>query len=207
MQSGETHMLQKIALNLTEYSIKQKWIDPTQSQWCQYALEKRLGFIFFAMMCILLAAVIHEWVALFSFVVVFYVFRQKMGGWHAHSFWLCQLISLGTVIVAVVILGPLLEQVKPSVIISLDIPLIAWTYFLKPAYPPALHFSQKIREANTKRKNQMLLWLTIFQLLSLMLTGFSFLIYSILGLAIADLSVLVQMYKKYKKGCINHESH
>ena len=40
-----------------------------------------------------------------------------------------------------------------------------------------------------------------------MLIGFSFLIYSILGLAIADLSVLVQIYKKYKEGCINHESH
>lgn len=187
-------MIQKIASNLTAYSIERQWIDPSKAQWCRYALEKRLGMMIFAAMCCLLAVVTAAWAELFSFVLVFYLFRQRLGGWHAKTFWSCQLISLGTLIAAVILIGPILEQADPSVLVGSDALLIACTYFLKPVYPASAHFSQEVRAANTKRKNQMLLGLLLLQLMILKLSGFLFLIYSSLGLVIADLSVLFQVH-------------
>lgn len=193
-------MIQKIASNLTDYSIERQWIDPSKAQWCRYALEKQLGIMFFAAMCCLFAAVTATWAELFSFVLIFYLFRQRLGGLHAKTFWSCQLISLGTLIAAVTMIGPILEQAEPSVLIGSDTLFIACTYLLKPVYPASAHFSQEVRAANTKRKNQMLLGLLLLQFVSLKLSGFLFLIYSFLGLAIADLSVLFLMHVHQKKG-------
>lgn len=193
-------MIQKIASNLTDYSIAHSWIDPSKAQWCRYALEKRLGMVFFAAMCCLLAAVTATWAELFSFVLIFYLFRQRLGGLHAKTFWSCQLISLGAMIAAVIMIGPILERASPTVLIGSDILLIVCTFFLKPVYPDSAHFSQAVRAANTKRKNQILLGLLLLQLLTLRLSGFLFLIYSFLGLAIADLSVLFQIHVQQKEG-------
>ena len=193
-------MIQKIASSLTDYSIERQWIDPSKAQWCRYALEKRLGMMLFAAMCCLLAAATATWVELFSFVLTFYLFRQRLGGLHAKTFWSCQLISLGTMIAAVILIGPILERASPTVLIGSDILLIVCTFFLKPVYPDSAHFTQEVRAANTKRKNQMLLELLLLQLFTLKLSGFLFLIYSFLGLAIADFSVLLQMHVQQKKG-------
>lgn len=193
-------MIQKIASELTDYSVAHSWIDSSKAQWCRYALEKRLGAMFFTAFCLLIAAVTATWIKLFSFVAVFYLFRKRLGGWHAKTFWTCQLLSFGTVITAVVIIGPIMEYTKLPFLICADILLSVFTCLLKPAYPASAHFSQEVRAANTKRKNQLLFGLILLQFLSLKLGQVLFLIYSCLGLAIADLSVLFQIYVQQKKG-------
>lgn len=193
-------MIQKAALRLAEYSIAHKWIDPSKAQWCSYALEKQIGTMFFITMCLLTAAMTAAWAELFSFVLVFYLFRQRMGGWHAKHFWTCQLLSLVVVVSAVVIIGPLLEWVNLYTIVGTDIFVIVSTFFLKPSYPTSAHFSREVLLVNVKRKKLLLLELIALQLVCLKLGRFSFLTYSLLGLTTADLSVLLQYGVKYKKG-------
>ena len=187
-------MIQKIASSLTEYSVSHHWISSSKVQWCQYALEKRLGIVFFIAICCLFAAITSTWVEVLIFTSVLYLFRRRLGGWHANNFYFCQLISVGTVIVTVLFIGPHLELVAPTVLIVLDIILIVCTYALKPVYPRSAHFTRDITLANAKKKNHLLLIIVLFQFFCLKLDFFLFLTYSLLGLVIADLSVLLQYY-------------
>lgn len=195
-------MIQKIASCLTEYSIDHCWVDPAKAQWCKYALEKQIAMFFFTFICFLIATVTSTWLELTSFVLTFYLFRQRLGGYHAKTFLSCQVVSLGSVAIVIMIIGPILEHLNSIALFILDAIIISYTYFLKPAYPDSVHFSQTIYSANRMRKNRMLLVLVFLQLLSLTLCNFTFFIYSLLGLAITDLSVIFQIHLQHqKKGC------
>lgn len=187
-------MIQKIASSLTEYSVSRNWISSSKTQWCQYALEKRLGMLVFISICCIFAAITSTWIEVLIFTLVLYLFRRRLGGWHARTFCSCQLISIGTVIATILSIGPLLELVATTTLIILDISVIICTYALRPIYPSSAHFTQDITLANTKKKNHLLLILVVFQCICLKLKYSLFLTYSLLGLAIADISVLLQYY-------------
>lgn len=188
-------MIQKIASSLTVYSVSHNWISSSKTQWCQYALEKWLGMLVFVAICCLFAAITSTWIEVLIFTSVLYLFRRRLGGWHARTFCYCQLISIGTVIATILFIGPLLEFVAATTLIILDISIIICTYALRPIYPGSAHFTQDITLANTKKKDHLLLILVIFQCIFLKLDFSLFLTYSFLGLAIADISVLLQYYK------------
>lgn len=199
-------MIQKIASSLTEYSINRHWIASSKKQWCRYAIEKHLGLLLFASSCIFIAAITSTWLELFSFMLTFYFFRQRLGGCHANTFWSCQAVSIGTVVIVILIIGPILEQLNPIIIFGINALLILFTYYLKPAYPDSVHFSKSVCLANTKRKNQLLFLLIFLQLLNLAMSNSSFLIYSFLGLATTDFSVAFQIHlQQHKKGREKHE--
>lgn len=199
-------MIQKIASTLTELSIDRQWIEPNKAQWCRYALEKKIGALFFITICLLVASLTATWTTLFPFILVFYIFRQRLGGWHSKNFCSCQIVSLSVVIVITFVVGPLLEQVNPYILYGADVILIGCTFLLSPIYPSSARFSQKIRDANMKRKNQLLLGLILLQLICLSLWGLSFLIYSLLGIAITDISVVLQYITVRRKDAY-HETH
>lgn len=128
-------MIQKIASSLTEYSVSRNWISSSKTQWCQYALEKRLGMLVFLSICCIFAAITSTWIEVLIFTLVLYLFRRRLGGWHARTFCSCQLISIGTVIATILSIGPLLELVATTTLIILDISVIICTYALRPIYP------------------------------------------------------------------------
>lgn len=196
----ENRMLHNISEMITRYAVARNWIAPTKASWCQYAIEKKFGFIFYLIMCLLTAAATHSWIRTFIYILVFYLLRQRFGGWHAKSFCSCQLISLGTVILIIMVIGPLLEQIKFLTTFLINLLLIICSFFLPPQYPSTANFDKAIISANFKRKNQLLILLFIFQCTTIKLWQIT-LIYSFLGLATTDLSVLLQYCLTQKKGC------
>ena len=193
-------MIKKLATSITQYSIMHNWIEHSQYAWCRYALEKELGKIPFSIICLVLMKFTNTWVAISSFVLVFCIFRSRMGGWHARHIWSCQLISVTLVVFVTFILGPFIECMQHSMIFALDIAIIGVTLFLSPVYPSEAHFSQEVKALNNSRKNVMLLVLLIFQGVDMVIAGPSFLIYSLVALLITDISVLLQYLKLKKEG-------
>lgn len=199
-------MIQRMASNLTKYSIKHNWVDPSRAEWCCYAIEKRIGMLLFVLACTLIAAITDTWWRLFCFVLTFYLFRARLGGWHAKYLWFCQLLSIGIVVAIVTILGPTFEKTDQRVLISVNYILIFCTFILKPVYPEAAHFTKDIKIANTKYKNRLLIGLAVIQTLCLALRRPILFTYSFLGLVIADLSVILQICTQKKKGKSDYES-
>ena len=185
-------MVQQIAASITRYSISRNWIDDSQREWCQYAMEKQLGQLLFGCMSLVLMICTQTWLPMISFISVCYLFRARMGGWHARHIWSCQLLSMGTVIVAVFVLGPIIEQINCHLLFCIDALIILVTLIMPPIYPIEAHFSQSVKKANAKRKNQMLVCLLILQFISLLAGGTEFILYSLIGLVFTDFSVFLQ---------------
>lgn len=188
-------MVQQIAASITRYSISRNWIDASQREWCQYAMEKQFGQLLFGCMSLLLMICTQTWLPMISFISVCYLFRARMGGWHAKHIWSCQLLSMGTVIVAVFVLGPIIEQINCHLLFCIDALIILATLIMPPIYPIEAHFSQSVKKANVKRKNQMLVCLLILQFISLLASGTEFILYSLIGLVFTDFSVFLQYFK------------
>lgn len=193
-------MVRQITTLVTQYAISRNWIDISQYDWCQYALEKQLGTTLFFFICLLLMVVTHKWFEMISFTFVFYCFRMRMGGYHANHVWSCQLISLGLVILFVFVIGSFMECICQPIVIAIDIVVICITYFAKPVYPMEVHFTPAIAVSNIKKKNKLLLGLAVSQIILLMMHGMLFLTYSLLALLITDVSVLFQYFKHQKEG-------
>lgn len=193
-------MIKQFASVITQYSVTHDWIESSQYAWCQYALEKQLAKMLFFFVCIILVIFTHTWVETGSFILIFYLFRSRMGGWHANHVWSCQIISIALVIMITFVVGPFLECLRQPTLIVIDITIITVTFFVAPLYPVEAHFTQAVKISNMTRKNIMLLILMILQGISLVVSGPSFLTYSLLALLITDFSVLLQYFKLKKEG-------
>lgn len=60
-------MVQQIAASITRYSISRNWIDASQREWCQYAMEKQFGQLLFGCMSLLLMICTQTWLPMISF--------------------------------------------------------------------------------------------------------------------------------------------
>lgn len=192
-------MIKKLATSITRYSIMHNWIDHSHYAWCQYALEKELGKILFFSICLLWMKFTHTWFETSSFIFVFYLFRSRMGGWHAHQVWSCQLISIVLVIIVTFGVGPFIISKYQYLLIPLNITIIAATFFVSPVYPVEAHFTQAVKVSNKSRKNIMLLILIVLQGATIIILGPAFLTYSLLALLITDISVLLQYFTLKQK--------
>lgn len=188
-------MVQQFAASITQYSIAHEWIDASQREWCQYAMEKQLGKLLFGCISLLLMIFTQAWLPMMSFISVCFLFRERMGGWHANHVWSCQLLSIGAVISAVFILGPFIEPLDWWLMVCTDVIIVLVTLITPPVYPPEAHFSQEVKTANTKWKNRMLVCLIFLQFISLFICGTVFFVYSLIGLVFTDFSVLLQYFK------------
>lgn len=78
-------MIKQFAASITQYSVTHNWIEPSQYDWCRYALEKQMCKIPFFLVCLVLTIITHLWIQVGAFVFAFYFLRCRMGGWHASA--------------------------------------------------------------------------------------------------------------------------
>lgn len=185
-------MIQILAIRITEYAVAHQWIDSLHARWCNYAIEKWLGKLIFALLFVVAAIITDSFMELFVFICTFVLFRQRQGGWHSKHFWSCQIISIGMVLLIALIIGPCLEGLRNDFVTVASLLVVGGTFALKPAYPVQLHFSKAEKQANIKRRNHLLIGLCILQCLCFIGSFSSLIVYSFLGLAIADISVLLE---------------
>lgn len=184
-------MVQTLATRLAEYAVAHQWIEASYRKWCSYAIEKWLGKLIFAALFIAVSILTNSLLRMLPFIFTFLLLRRRQGGWHANHFWSCQIISIGMVLFVEVMLGPAIEQIQNEILMISGVLLIVCTFALRPAYPTSAHFSDAEKHANLKRRNQLLIGILILACLAYAFSWFHQIAYIFLGLAIADVSVLL----------------
>ena len=79
--------------------------------WLRYSLEKRISSSIGLIPFILIALHITDFWGTFGFIVGFYVLRSQVNGYHAKTLRCCLLISLGSELLFLLLLYPLLTPV------------------------------------------------------------------------------------------------
>lgn len=185
-------LTERLSSTLTACFLKKGWITVKDIPYCKYILDGCIGKAVFLVLLLVVCAIFHCYMEALSFSLVLLSFRRRMGGWHANSRWLCQVLSIGSVIIASCFLGPFLSEASPLIILSINGLAVFLSIFLSPAYPPQLHFSTEEKKGNIRKKNRFLLILVLLQLPLVRLLGLDILIYTGLGLCFGISSVLIQ---------------
>lgn len=199
-QRGEGCFLtSRIITSLTSRFIDNGWISEEDTPFFQYALDSFIGKTVFFVLLTIICVILHCFKEALIFSIVFLAFRSRMGGWHANSRWLCQLLSIGIVIVSSCILGPQFEKLHISILVSLNLSAIVISFFLSPAYPPQLHLSQDEIKGNIYKKNQLLIVLILIQLPLIFLLDYRILSYTSLGLILGICLVFIERITQNKR--------
>jgi len=193
-------MIHALASRLTDFCVAHELINPKLSPFLLYKLELFLRTAFFSFVLILIAIASHAYIEILSFAATTLLLRRRMGGWHAPVPWLCQVLSILLIIVFVFVLGPLIDHLPPVTILVLSLALDVFSFFLKPSYPPQLHFTAEEIQANAKQSHRLLLLLATVQLISFFWLDDRIVTYTFLGLAVTVLTVLLEKIKHLQKG-------
>ena len=185
-------MTQKFVSSLTSIFLRKGWIRKQDIPYCRYSLEFLFGKVSFFVLLLITCTVLGCHKEAITFSVVLLSFRRRMGGWHAKHPWLCQIISIGLVILSISVLGPQLTKLQPPAIIAINCVTILISFFLPPAFPPQLHLNQEEKNANVQKKNQMLILLSTLQPILVFLFSPTILVFSSLGLFFGISSVLIE---------------
>lgn len=183
--------MHRLACQITAYSANRNWIDNDERAICCYAFERRLLLMVFLLVQVLIYAPTGKLTEAFIYITVALSFRRRIGGIHANSAWLCQVISTASVLTSVFVLGPLVVKLPPKAIYACDALLILSMFLIKPFYPVQVHFSQHDIEGNIRRKNVLVILLIIAQALTAKWLGMLFITYSLLGLFFVIFTVLI----------------
>lgn len=189
------HMIHKRAESLANICCSRGWVQEELRPWCIYTLEKWLGILFFFSVVVLWAILSGQCIETAAFLIPFYSLRRRMGGCHAKSALTCFLISIGSVIVVGLIIGSLLLVLPGWLLIVADALVVATALILRPAYPPQVQFSAKEEEANSRRKNKLLILFFFLQLFSIPFTDKRILAYSFCGITFCVITVIIQKQK------------
>ncbi len=192
-------MTSRIITSLTSRFIDNGWIRNEDTPHFQYALDAFIGKAIFFTLLTIICAILRCFKEALIFSIVLLSFRSRMGGWHANSRWLCQILSISTVIISCYFLGPLIAKFDVPIIICLNLLAIIISFFLSPAFPLQLHFSQSEVEGNIRKKNQMLGVLLLVQLILVLAFDFRMLSFTTLGLLFGICSVTIEKVTQNKR--------
>lgn len=195
-----------MAIKLTGYCVAKNWIDDSKFAWCSYAIEKQIGASIFFVITLIIALIFSSFVETISFAAVFYIFRSRMGGWHAKHAWSCQMISTGITVLVILLIGPAIERINPFPVLIANFVLIAGMLIIKPVYPLQVHFTQEEMHANYRQKNKMLLILSLIQAISCIFISSKITIYSFLGLIATAITVVLEYITQFRKDGADYES-
>lgn len=198
-------MTDKLITSLSSCFLSRGWICTEDIPSFRYVLECFIGRITFLSLLALVCIILHCYEEALSFSVVLLIFRRRMGGWHARSRWLCQMLSIGSVILVSCLLGPLLSKAPFWITISANILLILTSFLLSPVYPPQMHFSAEEKTGNIRKKNQFLLILLILQFPLVKLFNYEILSYINLGLCFGMTSLFIEYISNLNRKDNNHE--
>lgn len=196
----EMLLIHFLSLRLAHCFARHDLIDEPHIPHLAYKAEMLIGTLFFAAFLAALALFSGRWLPILSFSVPVYLLRRRMGGWHAPSPGLCQLMSAASVLLAVFLLGPRAERLPASAIFAAALSLDVFALLLRPAYPPQLHFSAEEAQANQARKTRLIVWLFLVQLLAFAAGALPIVLYSLLGLSFTVATVLLEKIILIKKG-------
>lgn len=184
-----------LSIAIAEASISRGWIKAQDKLWCAYAVEKKLISLCLFLLIIPIALVLDVLLQALIFSCVFYLLRRRYGGWHAPYAWLCQVISIALVLVVTLFVGPAMMKFSSFALWVMDAIVMTVGILQPPVYPPQLHFDQKIKQANTKKKDLVLIVVLGLQLVGGILVK-DVLVYSLLAVLAGVISVYIEILQQ-----------
>ena len=184
-----------LSIAIAEASISRGWIKAQDKLWCAYAVEKKLISLCLFLLIIPIALVLDVLLQALIFSCVFYLLRRPYGGWHAPYAWLCQVISIALVLVVTLFVGPAMMKFSSFALWVMDAIVMTVGILQPPVYPPQLHFDQKIKQANTKKKDLVLIVVLGLQLVGGILVK-DVLVYSLLAVLAGVISVYIEILQQ-----------
>lgn len=184
-----------LAVHLSFCFAQRGWIKKEQINWCVYALEKRLSLLLLLSFLTIWMIFSQLYLETMSFLVPLYLLRRRIGGWHAKNAIVCFGLSVGIVIFSSSLLGRLISELPPFVLLAIDAIMILCALCLQPEYPPQLSFTEEEKAENCRIKNRLLLFVFLMQCFSLVFFDSRVLAHSFCAVVICVVAVLLQKQK------------
>lgn len=192
-------IIEQLSTYLSSCLQRKGWIRTEDIPHFKYWLDVFWGKVIFFLFLFVVCEIFRCFTEAISFSFPLLAFRRRMGGWHASSRLFCQIVSIDSVIFVCCFLGPTLTNLALWINVFINCVIIGIAFFLPPAYPSQLHFSNEEAKGNLQKKNLFLVMLIIIQGL-LFAFNLNILIYTSLGLCFGIASVLIEhTTKKLRK--------
>lgn len=191
----------KISLTLASRGL----IAEDEINWCAYILVRWLSTLTLCLLFLIAVLILGRFFRLICFCIPLLLLRRRIGGWHTKHIWSCQLLSLSVPLFFVYIVGPRISLLDYWIVALGCLSINVTALILKPIYPPQTHFDKAVACANSKKKNQLVLLIVAFQVVSIPLIGLDVMIYSSLGSLSAVLSLVAEKIAQKIKGGHDNE--
>lgn len=185
-------MVDRLSRHLATLCASRNIIDQQYVPHLQYKAEIVLRSSLFSLFLILIAFLLQKPLEVFTYSLTIYLVRRRMGGWHAPKPWICQLLSVGIVLLMTLLVGSLFTKIPRNIFFFPCLALDILSFFLSPAYPSQLHLTVQEEKANNKRKNAVLAFVALIQILAFLSWDYRIVIYTFLGLATTVITVLLE---------------
>lgn len=150
---------------IVTYCIHNEIISAEDVQWFRYGIEKRIIFLLCTSLLTALVTYLCGVQAAVSFLIGFFMLRERIGGYHAKTPLKCMSISVTMVLLSFGLLYPYLNA---GAIIFLGLGSVAAIFLLAPYNHPNMHFSTE--ELNSLRPRGRI-WAIILHLTAVLLWG------------------------------------
>lgn len=185
-------MMRQGAERLTEVFCKRNLVDEELRDWCIYTVEKWLGILLFFLAVTVWMLISGRYLETLYFLVPFYLFRRRIGGYHAESQAMCFFLSIAIVIFVSAFLGEWLLALPEKLLFLLDALAIALVLVASPAYPPQLNFTEEEKKANLVRKNILAAGIFLAQIFTAIALEPGLISFSFCGICFVLITVLIQ---------------
>lgn len=130
--------METLAASVTRFFLQKHYIESEQAEWFQYGLTRRMigGFTFLLLLPV--GAILAGWIGSFLYLYTFHFLRTRTGGYHAKTPHGCLLVSLCTMLVAL-ILAKFLTNAFFGVIVLFGSAVCI--FVLAPANSAAIHLT------------------------------------------------------------------
>ncbi len=193
------NMIHAAAARLAKVSCERGWIDEENYEWCIYALEKRISVFLYIAVVFLWAGISGLFIENLSFLLPFYLIRQRIGGCHARSAGVCFALSILLVIFVSSFVSEIAAYLPQVILIFADAAAVITGLLIKPVYPPQVHFTSAEQLANNRRKNVLLYIILFAQCISLYIHDLRIFTGSFCGVLFAVFTAVIQIMKNKRE--------
>lgn len=199
-------MYHNAARMLAAVCVERSWISEDQFDWCVYTFEKWILTFVQIILWVFIGLIAQEIVTIAVFAGTVFLLRRRIGGWHAPTAWLCQLLGTAIVFFSTYLIQKFANELPMVVhgVMALGADLCCVIF--KPIYPRQLHFNESIIKENNKKKCSLLASFVLVQFWCLVLRRTTILAAINYGIIVSELALVIELFKQKKEGKQNEEN-
>ena len=182
-------MIHAMSKRLTKTFFANGWIKDNQIDWCIYSIEKAISWCFFSTIVLIYVLISKKTMEAISFISVFCLFRQHLGGYHTKHHWSCQILSVGLVVAICSLIGPIAEKLNFGFLLFANGCALIILFLMKPSFPKQMHLTSDEEEFHKRRVKELVVVCAGMQCLIALFSKNAY-VYTLLGLIAIIISVV-----------------